>query len=270
VHIRQCVYLVIYVNKQHVERRISIIQHPVLNIQFRTSSINNEHLTDKLICLPIIILPDFVTILSWMRQMLQMVNLNDAYYIEKVLQGNNAAFSYLVNRYSDMVYSIALKLLNNTSDAEDLSQEVFISAYQSLKDYRGSSKFSTWLYRITYNKAISKLRKPIHEISTNKERQFKNFEKNDINPTVFQDSGIVQELTDEEEKIQVLEKVIRQLPVEEQLLIMLHYFEEQSVNEISTITKMSVSNVKVKLFRIRKKMKEMIEMIDKEILLLID
>jgi len=205
-----------------------------------------------------------------MRQMLQMVNFNDAYYISKVLQGDNAAFSYLVNRYSDMVYSIALKLLNNTSDAEDLAQEVFISAYQSLRDYRGSSKFSTWLYRITYNKAISKLRKPKHEVFVNEEKHLKNLERNDPDRDVYRDYGPVQELTDEEEKIRVLEKVIRQLPVDEQLLIMLHYFEEQSVNEISVITKISVSNVKVKLFRIRKKMKEMIEMIDKEILLLID
>jgi RNA polymerase sigma factor (sigma-70 family) len=235
-----------------------------------TSSFNNVCLPGKLIRLPINNLSGFVTILICMRQMLQMVNLNDAYYIEKVLQGNHAAFSYLVNRYSDMVYSIALKILNNTSDAEDLAQEVFISVYQSLKDYRGSSKFSTWLYRITYNKAISKLRKPKHEISAIKDRVLKDFEGDDTNPDVYRDNGLVQEFNDEEEKIQVLEKVIHQLPVDEQLLIMLHYFEEQSVNEISTITKMSASNVKVKLFRIRKKMKEMIELIDKEILLLID
>jgi RNA polymerase sigma factor (sigma-70 family) len=254
---------------------LTICLHPITchrasSIEYQVSSINKEHLPDKLIRLPINNLLHFVTFLSCLRQMLQMVNFNDAYYIEKVLQGNNAAFSYLVNRYSDLVYSIALKILNNTSDAEDLAQEVFITAYQSLKDYRGSSKFSTWLYRITYNKAISKLRKPKHEINALEERVLKDFEGDDTNPDVYRDRGFVQEFIDEEEKIQVLEKVIRQLPVDEQLLIMLYYFEEQSVNEISTITKMSVSNVKVKLFRIRKKMKEMIEMIDKEILLLIN
>lgn len=201
-----------------------------------------------------------------MRQIVQMVNFNDAYYIEKVLQGDNAAFSYLVNRYSDMVYSIALKLLNNAFDAEDIAQEVFISAFQSLKEFRGNSKFSTWLYRITFNKAISKLRKPNHEVMPGDEKYLKSFEGSDSDSH----NGLAGGFSDEEEKVLVLGKVMRQLPADEQLLIMLHYFDEQSVNEISTITKISVSNVKVKLFRIRKKMKEMIEMIDKEILLLND
>jgi RNA polymerase sigma-70 factor (ECF subfamily) len=202
--------------------------------------------------------------------MLQMVNLNDSYYIGKVLQGDRAAFSWIVNRYSDMVYSIALKLLNNTADAEDLAQEVFISAYQSLKSYRGGSKFSTWLYRITFNKAISKLRKTNHEMTAVTEKNFENRGGNDPDPDVYRDGRQVQGLNNEEEKVKVLEKVISQLPEDEQLLILLHYFEEQSIDEISVITKMSVSNVKVKLFRIRKKMKEMIETIDKKIFLLID
>jgi RNA polymerase sigma factor (sigma-70 family) len=198
--------------------------------------------------------------------MLQMVNLNDSYYISKVLQGEKAAFSYLVNRYSDMVYSIALKLLNNTSDAEDIAQEVFISVFQSLKDYRGGSKFSTWLYRITYNKTISKLRKTKYEISTDNEKHLENLGGTDHDSY----RGQVRGLNDEETKVQVLEKVISQLPQDEQLLIMLHYYEDQSVDEISVITGLGTSNVKVKLFRIRKKMKEMIEKIDKSILLLID
>jgi RNA polymerase sigma factor (sigma-70 family) len=219
-----------------------------------------------LICLSIFIVVNFVTNLSFPRQMLQMVNINDSYYISKVLKGDKAAFSWLVNRYSDMVYSLALKLLNNTADAEDLAQEVFISAYQSLKDYRGNSKFSTWLYRVTFNKAISKLRKVKHEILTDNEKHFENWGGSDLDSY----RELVQGFSDDEEKVKVLEKVISQLSEDEKLLIMLHYYEDQSIDEISAITRISVSNVKVKLFRIRKKMKEMIEMIDKGILLLID
>ena len=191
--------------------------------------------------------------------MLQMVNFNDAYYIEKVLHGDKAAFSWLVNRYSDMVYSIALKILKNAADAEDLSQDVFISAFQSLPDYRGNSKFSTWLYRITFNKAISMFRKTKYEIITDDEKHLESRGGREY---------LNQGLTDDEEKIKILESVIRQLPEDEQLMIMLHYFEDQSIDEISTITRISTSNVKVKLFRIRKKMKEMIEKIDRKIILL--
>ncbi len=189
-----------------------------------------------------------------------MVNFDDSYYIAKVLKGDTAAYSYLVNRYSDMVYSIALKILVNPSDAEDLSQEVFISAYQSLKDYRGSSKFSTWLYRITFNKAISKLRKTRYEVFTDNEKHFE----------LWGGNRVIQELDNEEEKVKVLEEAIRQLSADEQLLVVLYYFEEQSVEEISVIMRMSVSNVKVKLFRVRKRLKEMIEKVDKKIFLFID
>jgi RNA polymerase sigma factor (sigma-70 family) len=190
-----------------------------------------------------------------------MIDLNDTYYISKVLNGDKAAFSYLVNRYSEMVYSISYKFLKNEVNAEDMAQEVFISAYQSLAEFRGSSKFSTWLYRITYNKAVSKLRKSTREFSVSDEKNLENWGGSE-----FQISGAV----DDEEKVRVLEKVIRQLPDDEQLLIMLHYYEEQSIDEISVIMRISVSNVKVKLFRIRKKMKEMIKKIDKEILVRID
>lgn len=202
--------------------------------------------------------------------MKRMVNLNDSYYISKVIQGDKAAFSWLVNRYSDMVYSIAFKLLKNTADAEDMAQEVFISAYQSIKDYRGSSKFSTWLYRIAFNKCISKLRKSTHEVFTDNELHLENWGRHTTDSIVNWDSGQIHGLSDEDEKVGILEKVIRQLSDDEQLLIMLYYFEEQSIEEISAITSISVSNVKVKLYRIRKKMKEMIERIDKKILLLID
>ena len=185
----------------------------------------------------------------------------DTYYIEQVLKGDKSAFSYLVNRYSEMVYSISLKILKNTADAEDLAQEVFISAFQSLGSFKGNSKFSTWLYRIAYNKAISKTRKANFEISTEKEHLF------EIR------GGIelqVHGLSDEEERVKILQQVIRQLPDDEQLLIMLHYFEDQTMEDISEITRITVSNVKVKLFRIRKKLKDMIEQIDHEVYLLIE
>jgi len=190
-----------------------------------------------------------------------MVELNDKYYVDKVLSGDKAAYSYIVNRYSEMVYSIAYKFLKNEVNAEDLAQEVFISAYQSLAGFKGNSKFSTWLYRITYNKTISKLRKTTHEVSTDNEKNLENWGGSEL-----QVSG----LNDEDEKVKILEKVIHHLSNDEQMLILLHYFENQSIEEISSITRITVSNVKVKLFRIRKKMKEMIDKFDNKYLLLID
>jgi RNA polymerase sigma factor (sigma-70 family) len=186
---------------------------------------------------------------------------SDTYYINKVLSGDKGAFSYLVNRYSTMVFSMALKLLKNETDAEDLSQEVFVSAYRSLASFKGNSKFSTWIYRIAYNKAISQLRKKSPEQSTDNEVFIENQGGVDYSSELYRD---------EENAERLLGEAIKQLPDNEQILVMLHYYEDQSMEEISLISGMSVSNVKVKFFRIRKKLKELLSEAGREILIVFD
>ncbi len=77
-----------------------------------------------------------------------------------MLQGNSAAYANLVERHKDIVFSVIKKIIHDRLEAEELAQDVFISAYKSLSQFEGKSKFSTWLYRIAYNAAISKTRKP--------------------------------------------------------------------------------------------------------------
>ncbi|MFW6275762.1 MAG: sigma-70 family RNA polymerase sigma factor, partial [bacterium] len=84
---------------------------------------------------------------------------DDNFYIEEVLKGKTNYFSYIVERYQDIVFSIAFKVLKNREDAEEMAQESFIKAYKSLHTFRGKAKFSTWMYRITYNTCISEVRK---------------------------------------------------------------------------------------------------------------
>lgn len=190
-----------------------------------------------------------------------MTGQDDAYYIDKVLKGDKSAYSYLVNHYSGMVYSISLKLLKNESDAEDLSQEVFVSAYRSLNTFKGNSKFSTWIYRITYNKAISQLRKKNLELTTDNEVFLENMGGTD------QLHGF---LSPEESAERLLGVAIKKLPENEQILIMLYYYEEQSIEEVSGILGISESNVKIKLFRIRKKLKELLAEMGSEQLVVFD
>ncbi|MBN2807425.1 MAG: RNA polymerase sigma factor [Prolixibacteraceae bacterium] len=179
-----------------------------------------------------------------------MIDRDDTYYLNLVLSGDTAAFSYLVERYSDMVYSLVLKMLKNETDAEDLTQEIFISVYKSLDKFRGNSKFSTWIYRITYNKAISKLRKS-NRIVLSEVEKAADMEDYD------EEAQHAPASTDEQ--LQQLEAALQALPDDEQVLIMLYYYENESVEAIASITKLSESNVKVKLFRIRKKLKEVLE-----------
>ncbi len=88
-----------------------------------------------------------------------MENCNDNPLIDLVLGGDNSAFAGLVSRHKNMVFSIALKILQNREDAEEVARDSFMKAFKSLCSFEKKSKFSTWLYRIVYNAAITRTRK---------------------------------------------------------------------------------------------------------------
>ena len=89
----------------------------------------------------------------------------DQICIEKILQGDTSSFSFLVESYKDMAYTIAMKIVRNAEDAEEVAQDSFVKAYQQLQSFKGNSKFSTWLYTIVYRTAISKIRKKKLEVT---------------------------------------------------------------------------------------------------------
>ncbi|MGQ7868523.1 RNA polymerase sigma factor [Sunxiuqinia sp. sy24] len=171
---------------------------------------------------------------------------DDHYYIDRVRGGDNSAFSYLVEKYRDMVYGLSLKMLKNTEDAEELAQDTFVKAFQSLGTYKEKSKFSTWLYRITYNGAITILRKRKVELHSLDEQQLSDQDEMSINSRLHE--------IDKEELAESLKKALGTLPQDDQVLITLFYYEEQRVEDIVHITGLSESNVKVKIHRARKKM----------------
>ncbi|MDR3218872.1 MAG: sigma-70 family RNA polymerase sigma factor [Dysgonamonadaceae bacterium] len=173
-----------------------------------------------------------------------MQNVNDLLAIQRVKAGDIRAFSAIVSAYQQMVFTIVMKIVENKEDAEDITQEVFIKAFKSLGQFKEESAFSTWLYRIAYNTTLSELRKKkIYFISENEEFLTAN--------EVFTDEN---EDFDREIKLQFLEKAIKKLPPDEIFLVTLYYLDGQSVENISEISGLSVSNVKVKLHRIRKKL----------------
>ncbi|WP_093919964.1 RNA polymerase sigma factor [Sunxiuqinia elliptica] len=171
---------------------------------------------------------------------------DDHYYIEQVVNGNVAAFSYLVEKYRDMVYGLSLKMLKNTEDAEELAQDTFVKAFQSLSSYQGKSKFSTWLYRITYNGAITLMRKRKLALYSLDEQRLSDEDELTIGTRLAE--------IDQEELAESLKRAMEELPADDQVLITLFYYEDQRVEDIAHITGLSASNVKVKIHRARKKM----------------
>ena len=88
-----------------------------------------------------------------------MTYIDDQHHINLVINGDINAFAALVDRYKDMVFTLALKMLKSREDAEEVSQDTFIKVYKSLAMYRGESKFSTWLYKVAYNTCLDRTRK---------------------------------------------------------------------------------------------------------------
>jgi RNA polymerase sigma-70 factor (ECF subfamily) len=150
-----------------------------------------------------------------------------------------------------MAYTLALKLVQIPEDAEEIAQDGFVKAYQSLNQFKGESKFSTWLYKIIYHAAITRLRKKQMEIISIDDNQNRNFD-------VCETDHFLNQLTIEEQNNSVRIAIDR-LPDEDRALITLYYLNECSVKEITTITSDSESNVKIKLFRARKKLWDLLK-----------
>ena len=176
---------------------------------------------------------------------------DDTYYINEVLQGNVNAFSYLVEKHKRMAYTLALKLVQVPQDAEEITQDGFVKAYQSLKNFKGESKFTSWLYSIIYNTSISRLRKKQLEIMSMDDDKNRNFD-------VHQNDHFLTQLSIEEQNL-LVRSAIDRLPDDERALVTLFYMNECSVKEITDITGLTETNVKTKLFRARKKLWELLK-----------
>ncbi|MHA7058206.1 RNA polymerase sigma factor [Aquimarina sp. M1] len=171
---------------------------------------------------------------------------SDQYYIKQVLEGDTNAFSTLVQRYQGIVYTVAYRMIKNKEEAEEVSQDTFVKAYKSLVNYRGEAKFSTWLYTIAYRKSLDRIKKNKRFIATELIEEISEGEAGIINDALSY-------LQDKERK-QVISDSILKLPEEEAAIVTLYYFEEKSVKEIKEIIGLTEDNIKIKLYRSRKKL----------------
>jgi len=172
--------------------------------------------------------------------------------IEEIKKGNISAYNKLIIKHEKLAFNIAYKITKNREDSEEICQDAFLKAYKNISFFNGDSKFSTWLYRIIYNTAISKTRKKKIDINTSKEENLL------INITDTKNATIDLE---KNERKKFINHALEKLPAEENILINLFYIKEKSIDEIAIITSLSKSNVKVKLYRARKKIYSELEKI---------
>jgi RNA polymerase sigma factor (sigma-70 family) len=181
-----------------------------------------------------------------------MEQVDDIAVIQMVLQGNQSAYAGLVTKYQQYVFTLVLRYVNNRETAEELSQDVFVKAYRYLADFRGSCKFSTWLYTIVNSICLSHLRNKKQD--TILLEQDKMVSLSDRFMPGEQPSQTLEKKTQK----QLIAKALKRLPETDAQMISLFYQAEQSVEEIGLIMGLTVSNVKVRLFRARQKLKEVL------------
>jgi RNA polymerase sigma-70 factor, ECF subfamily len=175
-----------------------------------------------------------------------MDNRDEFQIIQRILNGETNQFSFLLNRYSHTIYSLIARIIPSREDAEELTQDTFLKAFKKLDTFKGDCSFSTWLFRIAYNTAVSATRKARVEFPAIDETMLDRV-SDDTAETVFAED-------ENEELLQKLEAALAQLNVEEKILITLYYSEDRSVAEIASIMELTGDNVKIKLYRIRKKL----------------
>jgi RNA polymerase sigma-70 factor (ECF subfamily) len=170
--------------------------------------------------------------------------------IARVIGGEREAFALIVDRYKDRVYTLVSGIIRNRELAQDVAQEVFVKVYLSLAKFRKDARFSTWLYRIAYNTAISETRKA----------SYKNKIVGDgFIDNIGEERDNTEERTIKEEERENLSRAISALKPDEKCILQFYYFEEKSIAEISSITALGQSNVKIKLHRTRKKLRSLME-----------
>lgn len=173
---------------------------------------------------------------------------SDQSKIKLILDGDTQAFAALVSKYQHMVYNLAIKLVRDKQEAEEVAQDSFLQAYKSLSSFKGESKFSTWLYRIVYHKGLDALKK---------RKRKRKLEVQTIDAYTDFDFPSMENHWDSleaKERKKIIKKAVEDLNGDDALLITLFYFEELSLNEIAEVLSARVGTVKVKLFRARKRL----------------
>lgn len=177
---------------------------------------------------------------------------NDNEIISLVLKGDQQAYALLVNRYQSYVFTLSLRFTKNREDAEEVAQDIFIKAYRALADFKGNSKFSTWLYTIVNNTCITFLRKKRLEThSLDKEGVFEVADS--------QDSGLRANLVEQKSRVAMVNSAISLLNPDDAEIITLFYKSEQSLEEIAQILSLETNTAKVRLHRARTRLKEKME-----------
>jgi RNA polymerase sigma-70 factor (ECF subfamily) len=178
-----------------------------------------------------------------------MRRLSDIEIIESVKRGNTGDFALLMERYQDRAFSLLKRMLKNEMDAEEVLQDSFLKAYNSLQNFRGDAKFSTWFYKIVYNTALTNISSKKRQIRMEMSSLEDHFDLEEEDNEVYSQTENAKEY---------LLKVVDKLPVRNALVLILFYIDGLSLSEIAEVMDMSLVNTKVILHRSRNSLRDLL------------
>jgi RNA polymerase sigma factor (sigma-70 family) len=182
--------------------------------------------------------------------------LNDPGFLDRLRRGEESAFKELVESCKDLVYNTALGIVQSEVEAEDVAQEVFVQAFQSMSSFKGESKLSTWLYRITVTKSLDHQRRKKRKKRFGQIRSLFTGEETELAIPDFHHPGVA---LDQKENAAILFNAISRLPEQQRVAFTLHKVEGLSYKELSEIMNTSVPSVESLMHRAKNNLKKMLE-----------
>jgi len=180
----------------------------------------------------------------------------DVELVQQAINGDQKAYSELMDRYRDAIYYMLLKMVNNTSDAEDLTIEAFGKAFKNIRQYTANFAFSTWLFKIASNNAIDFMRKKrLNNVSIDDTLR----DTDSIPVNIRSEQPTPEESMISEQKIAMLRSIVAKLKPRYRKLVELRYFYEYTYEEISAEMGLPIGTVKAQLFRARELLQNLLK-----------
>jgi RNA polymerase sigma-70 factor (ECF subfamily) len=176
--------------------------------------------------------------------------------VARARQGDLRAFEMLIRRYESYVYNLALRILGNSADAEDVAQQAFLRAWRGLPNFKGRSRFSTWLYRIVVNvcyNCLPSIRRELEMLVPDQDAELIPDERQAV------EGGYIAE---EERTCLIL--ALESLPESARMLLTLRHLQEMSYDEIAQVTGMPLGTVKAGIFRARQRLKTALKLAEND------
>lgn len=167
--------------------------------------------------------------------------------LKRIAEGEKEIFGELVLRHQDFIFNVVSKYVRIEEEARDLTQDVFLKAYENIEKFRGESKVSSWLYRIAYNLSMN-----WSERRAGRETQL----DDELAETIAEPPSLAEEIFEREEQLARITEILSELPEKYRAVISLYYFEDRSYQEISEALGLPINTVKIHLLRAKERLRE--------------